>query len=242
MNKNDFELNEKSHDYWISYSDMMACLILMFVLIIMLLVFIHTEDLQNSIQVNDDIKNELKTSEQKLESIIGIRKKLIKDLRDQFQSSDLQLDIDPESGAITFSDSVLFDYDSHTISPQGQEYLQKFIPRYIEVLLSNENRDNISQIIVEGHTDNTGSYIYNLELSQKRAFSVVTYILGEEFPKFKKKEMLRDYLTSNGRSFSQLKICDGEVDLDSSRRVEFKFRLKEDEMINEMEAILRDVN
>ena len=37
----------------------------------------------------------------------------------------------------------------------------------------------VSEIIIEGHTDTNGSYIYNLELSQQRAFSVAKYCLTE---------------------------------------------------------------
>jgi chemotaxis protein MotB len=76
-----------------------------------------------------------------------------------------------------------------------------------------------------------GSYEYNLELSQDRALSIVHYILGSE--KFDANELIeiRSKLTANGRSFSQLKRnVFGDADRDQSRRVEFKFRLKDEEM------------
>ena len=46
------------------------------------------------------------------------------------------------------------------------------------------------------------------------------------------------FLTANGRSYSQPIYKDNDIDLDKSRRVEFKFRLKDEEMITEMQNIL----
>ena len=60
-------------------------------------------------------------------------------------------------------------------------------------------KKELSQIIIEGHTDDVGSYIYNMELSQKRAFEVIKYIY-DEMPNFKGKEELKSYITANGRS------------------------------------------
>ena len=50
---------------------------------------------------------------------------------------------------------------------------------------------------------------------------------------------LRDKLTVNGHSSSNLVVDEsGEEDADASRRVEVKFRLKDEEMIQELQEIL----
>ncbi|WP_144530125.1 OmpA family protein, partial [Peribacillus simplex] len=82
-------------------------------------------------------------------------------------------EVDPQTGAIRFSGGVFFESNSSEVSPTGREYLEEFIPQYINILLSDRFRDEISQIIVEGHTDTAGGYLYNLQLSQDRALSVV---------------------------------------------------------------------
>ena len=52
---------------------------------------------------------------------------------------------------------------------------------------------------------------------------------------------LQKIVTVNGRSYSDpIFNSDGTVNLDASRRVEFKFRLKDEEMIGEMIKILSD--
>ena len=55
----------------------------------------------------------------------------------------------------------------------------------------------------------------------------------------KQQDKLRQVLTAKGRSYSDpVYTEDGAVEMDASRRVEFKFRLKDSEMIDELRAIL----
>ena len=117
----------------------------------------------------------------------------------------------------------------------------QFIPVYLGVLLSPEHSDYLGEIIIEGHTDTSGDYLMNLELSQERALSVATYCL--QMPQLSKDQLtlLRSILTAKGRSYSDpIYGEDGKIDMDASRRVEFKFRLKDSEMIDEMRDILKE--
>ncbi len=56
-------------------------------------------------------------------------------------------------------------------------------------------------------------------------------------------EQLRNVLTVNGRSYSSPIYKEGttEVDMAASRRVEIKFRLKEDDMINKINEVLKRI-
>ena len=54
-------------------------------------------------------------------------------------------------------------------------------------------------------------------------------------------EKLRKIVTANGKSFSNpILDKDGKEDQNASRRVEFLFRLKDDEMINDISDILNN--
>ena len=101
--------------------------------------------------------------------------------------------------------------------------------------------DYVAEIIIEGHTDSKGSYIFNLELSQDRALSVATYCLQLPGLTAAQRELLQNILTSKGRSYSDL-IYNPDVteNMDASRRVELKFRLKDTEMIQRMNEILSE--
>jgi len=96
-------------------------------------------------------------------------------------------------------------------------------------------KPNIKTIVIEGHTDSDGGYLYNLKLSQDRALSVMNYLLTLPISK---KYNLQKYLTASGRSYIDRVLLDGEEDKDASRRIEIKFRLKNQNALYEIEKIL----
>ena len=52
---------------------------------------------------------------------------------------------------------------------------------------------------------------------------------------------VRDMITANGKSFSNPVLdTDGKEDRNASRRVEFLFRLKDEDMINQMSDVLSE--
>ena len=66
------------------------------------------------------------------------------------------------------------------------------------------------------------------------------FILSDEMPNFEYKDMVPDYITANGRSFSQPIILDGIIDKEQSRRVEFKFRLRDERANKEIQKIIEE--
>jgi chemotaxis protein MotB len=183
----------------------------------------------------------LATQQAQLEDIIGVKKDLIAALSDAFSQTDLSISIDEQTGAITMDSSVMFDYNSDELSDEGQATLEKFLPEYFDVVLSDEYIDYVSEIIIEGHTDTVGTYEYNLALSQARAEAVAAYCLGDGQDLFSQDMLsrVRSLVSVAGRSWSSpVYNDDGTVDADASRRVEIKFRLSDEEMINELLDVL----
>ena len=186
-------------------------------------------------------QGELQNQQAQLEEIIGVKKKIVTALSDAFAGSDLNITVDEQTGAIIMDSSILFGYDSASLSSKGKKALKSFLPAYFDVVLSDEYIDYVSEIIIEGHTDTSGSYEYNLELSQARAAAVASYCLGDDQSMFSssRASRIRDILSVSGRSWSDpVYDSNGYVDDDASRRVEIKFRLSDEEMINEMLAVL----
>ena len=170
-----------------------------------------------------------------LDSILGVRRSLVETLRKEFYDTNLM--VDPLTGAISFDSNLLFGYNSSVLTDEGKAFLEGFFPRYVEVLLGESFRDYVAEIIIEGHTDTAGSYMYNLQLSQSRALAVASYFLSDSETIFTEEQrtQLRQIVTANGRSWSSPVLKpDGSVDMDGSRRVEILFRLKDQEMIEQM--------
>ena len=292
--------------YWLSYSDMMAGLLLTFVLIISLTVLrskiqydakqnelagkeqeliIQSQELENERLTIDEQgaklnAQELKLSEQegellsqqqklllqqerleeqeqllgelkalmgeqqaKLDNIIGIRADLIEDLKREFDHSDLSIAVDEQTGAITMDSSILFAYNKDTLKDGGKEFIGEFMPRYVKIMLSPKYSQYISEVIIQGHTDTDGDYLFNLDLSQQRAYSVAQYCLSKnsDFLTEKEKEKLESVLSTVGKSYSEpILNDDGSVNAEASRRVEILFRLRDEEMIREMMEILNE--
>ncbi len=71
---------------------------------------------------------------------------------------------------ITFDSGILFDVNKATLRPAAKTNLDK-----MAVILGKYADTNI---LIEGHTDGTGSDEHNLELSRNRASSVSNYLAG----------------------------------------------------------------
>ena len=177
--------------------------------------------------------------QKKLEDLVGVRTKIIRDLATALTSANLKATVDANTGDIMLESTVFFASDSDVIRQDGQDFLNRFIPVYLSVLLSDDYVDYLGEIVIEGHTDTDGSYLYNLELSQNRALSVAKFCLQMNQLTPEQQAILYDILTAKGRSYSDpVYDSQGNVDMDASRRVEFKFRLKDSEMIDEIRNIL----
>ncbi len=69
---------------------------------------------------------------------------------------------------ITFESGILFDVDKATLKQESRLNLER-----LAIIL---NRYEDTNILLEGHTDATGSEDYNLELSRRRAQAVANYL------------------------------------------------------------------
>jgi outer membrane protein OmpA-like peptidoglycan-associated protein len=78
----------------------------------------------------------------------------------------------PSEGEIEvrLTNDILFDYDSSALRPASRTTLNELADNFAQY------PDN--QIIVEGHTDSTGSDAYNQRLSEQRAANVADYLIG----------------------------------------------------------------
>lgn len=118
--------------------------------------------------------------------------------------------VEPEAPAtevITLNDAgnVLFDFDKSDLTAQARSQL--------DGLMGKLSHANVASIRVVGHTDSVGSDAYNQGLSERRASSVVEYLLTQGLAPGK--------LTSEGKGESE-PVADNETDEGraQNRRVE----------------------
>jgi outer membrane protein OmpA-like peptidoglycan-associated protein len=95
------------------------------------------------------------------------------------QAEEIQRDLDGarverigEGIKITFDSGLLFDVDKAALKPASEKNLTDLA----EIL----NKYEDTEILLEGHTDATGSEEHNLNLSRSRSQSVANYLAGQK--------------------------------------------------------------
>ena len=213
------------HQYWLSYADLLAGLLMVFALL--LLTAFHTYQ-DRAAPVQD---------------LVETRRAIADTLRARFEGRGF-LRVDTVTGSVRFGGEVLFDRGSSDLRQLGRERLGEFAADYLPVLLGIPRfEEHLEEIVIEGHTDQDGpfppdrvedNYLFNLGLSQDRASSVMQFLLQQST---EYEDALRQYVTANGRSFSDLLFLAPDstvVDKEGSRRIEIRFRLNDEQVIQEI--------
>ena len=199
------------------------------------------ETLKSQQSALDTKTAQLKSQQKQIDQIIGVKAEVIEALKNEFSKNNINVDIDAQTGALTLEASVMFDYDQAELTDAGKQALEQILPIYCKVLLQDDYMKYLAEIIIDGYTDTDGDYSYNLQLSQQRSLAVAQYLLDIQgnFLDSTQSANLQNYLTVNGHSMANPVLdADGNVDKDASRRVEIKFRLKDEEMIDELNQIM----
>ena len=204
---------------WLSVSDMMAGLMVVFLFIA--IVFIRPVTEQNL-----EIKEIARTWQ---ENETEIYEALLEEFSEDLPHWNAE--IEKNTLLIRFkAPEVLFERGRTTIRPQFSAILNNFFPRYVGVL--QPFRASIDEVRIEGHTSsvwNQGTsadeaYFRNMELSQARTRAVLQKVLN--LPDIaEERSWLQPLLTANGLSSSRLVLnTDGIENRELSRRVEFRIR------------------
>ncbi len=244
------ELTESQDNFWISYADLMAGLLFVFILVIGAVIVKHNfmtseiikqkesiQELENNAKLKEaaaeKLNKELNETKETIAKLTSVKEDVITKLRLKLGD---KIEVDPKSGSLRIAGNILFKQNEYELIEESKISLKSILSEYIKVLMEDQEiKNNLDQIIVEGHTNSDGDYLLNLELSQKRALSVMKFLL-ELNPQFEKD--LKVFVTANGKSKTDLIFKNNEEDKFASRRIEIKFRLKNEEAINTISKAL----
>lgn len=191
----------------------------------------------------DEQKTAFQAQVSQLEGMVGVRAEIIANVSGALSRRGVNATVDPNTGDIMIPSYMLtFETNSAQLTAESKAFLSTFVPVYLEVLLSEEYSGYLGTITIEGHTDMSGTYERNMELSQERALSVLLYIRSLYANDSRMLDRLDQILVCTGKGYSDpvYYTYNGRqyVDQDASRRVEFKFTLRDADMIQELNRLL----
>jgi len=214
---------------WMAFSDLMTGLMIIFL-------FIAVAYMIEVDRKNQQIKEQIA----ELDEFVQTRQKLHDKLKNEFRGDTTKWSVGKDLSIKFNNQTILFDPAKWELTPDFKSMLDDFLPRYFDILLKDTLSGSITEVRIEGHTDdvpfptlNEDPYIANVILSQRRSLSVLLYF--QSMPAYQRytneeKRKLEFWLTANGLSFGKALDKSGDfvntskkpIDRDKSRRVEFR--------------------
>lgn len=193
--------------FWISFSDLMSALMVLFLVVMTVALLSVTQALRDA----------QKQASERHKDISQIMARL-SDKAHAFP----QVSVSEERMTIDFSEVGRFAHSSDVLSPQAIDLLRAFVPKVLEEARTDLGKKWFKRVIVEGFTDSDGSYLFNLDLSLRRAERVVCSLLttgAVSAPNLSDSDMsqVRLLFMVGGFSFNSAKVSK-----DESRRVELQ--------------------
>lgn len=160
-------LGRKSKDegekpFWISFSDLMTALMVLFLVVMVISLLSVTQELRN-------IQEEEKERSRAIDRIMEGLAEAALPYKD--------ITVNRDRMTIDFGPKALFARSDFRFSPEGAAFLRTFVPQVLKAAESQDGRKWFKRVVVEGFTDSDGSYLYNLDLSLRRAEMVVCSLM-----------------------------------------------------------------
>ncbi len=202
--------DEAEKPFWISFSDMMTALMVLFLVVmtVTLLAITHTiSQAERMKTVRDAEINKLMAK--------------IREASQDFPGITLK------GSTIDFGDQARFDTDSYRLNREQAQHLRAFVPSVLKIARDPLGKKWLKRVVVEGYADQRGTYLHNLDLSMQRSERVLCALLAMPEPQEKSlspedRLLIEQLFLVGGASFNSLKKT-----LEESRRIELKLEFLE---------------
>ncbi len=210
------------------------------------------DDLKLAQEAIDDQKSiieqsnkELASLRSKLEGIALLRVDVLEKVKDSIEEELGETNVAGEAlvsigdnGNIIINESLVFDTDSSSVKESGKQLLDNLAIAFENVLSDPNIRENIDAISIQGHTDERASQEYNRELSARRAYSVVNYLMKSN------PDLADDYgsyfAASAYSEFRPLDLGTSDDAYAKNRRIEISVILKDSHVQNVINTYLQE--
>lgn len=202
---------EAEKPFWISFSDLMTALMVLFLVAMAVALIAVTHGLAT---ISKDKEERDKTIQSCIADLDALTK------QSEFKG------VSVHGYSIDFGTLVLFGNDKHTFeSPAHEHFVRKFVPRVLDLARSEKCDRWLKRVVVEGFASQTGDYLYNLNLSYLRSQRVLCALLDSK---------AGDAIASSDRELVQTLFLVGGSSFNTSagdpsqmRRVELKLEFRD---------------
>ena len=195
--------DEAEKPFWISFSDLMTALMVLFLVAMAVALLSVTQGLR-------DIKAKEEDRAQSVSSCMNE----VQDISKTFDGVVIR------EHSIDFGTLAKFDNNSYDLTQRQQKFLRNYVPRILKVATGTVCQRWLKRIVVEGFTSESGMYLHNLNLSTQRSERVLCALLD---PKAnnpldpKDRQIIQNLFLVGGYSSNSMKRTPEE-----SRRIELK--------------------
>ncbi|MEX8504275.1 flagellar motor protein MotB [Leptothrix ochracea] len=196
---------EAEKPFWISFSDLMTALMVLFMVAMMAALLVITKP------INDQEKKEKKHAQALSQFMDELSRSL-----DEHEG----VQVDKGRHIVNFGERARFPFAQSTLSPSQEGVLRQFAAEILNLADAPQSRGLLKKIVIEGYTDTTGTYLSNINLSLQRSQRVLCALFaekGEALLSDSQKLQVRDLFVVGGYSFN-----DGKKTAEESRRVEIR--------------------
>ncbi len=160
---------DEENPYWISFSDIMAGLLIIFILASLILIL---ELLETREQINRSVASIVEAEQ--------VRGTILREIQEELKQKNILVEVSDNESVLRIPDDLLaFETDRYRIppSPRIQEVVYEIGKVIYERIAYEKRWQYLDTIFVEGHTDSRPSYrqMGNWGLSAYRAISVWNY-------------------------------------------------------------------
>lgn len=204
---------EGEKPFWISFSDLMSALMVLFLVAMSVALLAVTKKVSQEEQEDRERKEAIADLMQKVSKVVSQK---------EFEG------VRVIGNTIDFGPRGRFEREGqNTLSAPQRELVRQFTPKLLSELRdSDAGKHWFKRAVVEGYASQTGKYLFNLNLSLERSERVICELLrapetGETAMSDDDRKLIATKFFVGGASFNSLRAT-----AEDSRRIEFKLEFK----------------
>lgn len=206
---------EGEKPFWISFSDLMSALMVLFLVAMSVALLAVTK------KISDGDREE----KERTDSIAALMTEITRVAK--------QLDVQVNGHTLDFGSRGRFEREGqNTLSAAQRALLLQFTPTLLDKLRSPDGARWFKRAVVEGYASQSGKYLFNLNLSLERSQRVLCELLREPASgvalSSDDRKLIATRFFVGGASFNSLRAT-----ADDSRRIEFKLEFKTREEVKD---------